>query len=142
MPWLVSPMRLWLVSPPWYLQPVDPTALLAGLEPVLKVRLTHLSCGGCILALTLAHAVQGEGCTLTAVPDAPVGMSGGGSSPRLCAYGRDSAPPCWSHLFCHAAGNLPAITLCVDRTHLVRCHPPCLSARRYVCTRWQMVTLS
>lgn len=60
-------------------QRVDVEALLRGSEPLLKVRLTHLldtplpgapgdaaaaaggaHAGGCILALTIHHAVMGE----------------------------------------------------------------------------------
>ena len=55
------------------MQPVDVEALLAGCEPLLKLRLTHLMAssepppssasdtgGGCILAITLHHAILGE----------------------------------------------------------------------------------
>lgn len=41
-------------------QAVDIGKLLDGAEPLLKVRLTQLTCGGSILALTLAHAVLGK----------------------------------------------------------------------------------
>lgn len=35
-------------------------AVLAGTEPVMKVRLTHLAGAGCILAVTVAHIAAGK----------------------------------------------------------------------------------
>ncbi|PNH08142.1 hypothetical protein TSOC_005341 [Tetrabaena socialis] len=37
--------------------PLDPSAALLGREPLLKVRLTHLRGGGCVLALSFHHGV-------------------------------------------------------------------------------------
>ncbi|KAF8069449.1 hypothetical protein HT031_001565 [Scenedesmus sp. PABB004] len=39
---------------PWH-QPLDVAALLAGREPLLKLQLTQLADGGCVLAVTMPH---------------------------------------------------------------------------------------
>ena len=93
--------------PPCNPQPVDPAALLAGMEPVLKVRLTHLTCGGSILALTLAHAVQGEGKPL-AVCTRPL-----------------ERPSRWhlTRFYQATAAKSPVIAMYVDLTHGRTGHP-------------------
>jgi hypothetical protein len=34
--------------------------MLAGKQPVLHIQLTHVTSGGCVLALTLPHMLAGE----------------------------------------------------------------------------------